>query len=135
GLVFFHIDETARGDLRSREHRPVASYRERDRDQAVLGEQLPVAEDHGPDLADGLAVDENTPGGEAPDQTRLGLRDLDAHAVFDQEDPVGPDPDALGETGVAEEMTVLSVHQDEVPGPRQVEHHLQVFLARVTGDM
>src|SRR5438128_836002 len=108
---------------------------DRDRDQAVLGEELAVAEHDGADLADGLAVDEDAAGREAADDARGRLRHLHAGPVLDQEDLVRLEADRLGEPRVAEQVSVLAVHRDEVARTREVQHQLQVLLASVAGDV
>src|SRR5207245_6476055 len=66
-LVLLDVDEPARGDLGARDDHAVAVDGERHRHQAVLGEKLAVAQDHGADVADRLAVHQDATGREAAD--------------------------------------------------------------------
>src|SRR5207247_952192 len=72
-LVLLDAHEPARGDRRPGDDRARAIDGDRDRDQAVLGEELAVAEHDGADLADGLAVDEDAARGEASHDARRRL--------------------------------------------------------------
>ncbi len=75
------------------------------------------------------------PAGKRPTTRASVDGDLEAHAVLDDEDPLGGDAHAPGQARVAEQVPVLAVHGQEVARPRQVQHELEIFLAGVAGDV
>ena len=126
-------DEAARDDLgRADEVAGLAVDGHDHEEHAVLRERAAVADDDVADLPDRDAVDIDVASLDpiaAP--SRAVGRDLDRLAVLEDEDALGRDPDLLRDPAVLDEHPELAVDRDEVPRTCQVEHELQLLLARV----
>ena len=135
GLALLDVEHAARGDLGPGHHRALGVHGQRDGNHAVLGQDLAVAQHHGADVADPLAVDQDAPGRKPLEPPSRARADLDAGAVLDEKDPFRRDPHALGQPRVPEQVAILAVHRHEVSRPGEAQHQLEILLAGVTGDV
>ena len=94
-----------------------------------------VADHDVADVADSFAVDENS-----ADLDRFGfLRAVGGQfqdiAVFENKAVFFRNADVLGQAAMAHEMAILAVDRHEIARSGQLQHGLELFLARVTGNV
>ena len=135
-LGFLDIYKAPGDDLRlAQQPMVVGGHGQHDDHHAVLGQELPVVEDHGPHIAHAGAVHKHLSGGNG----RLALHvlggQLDNGAVFSHADAVGIHAHGLRHPLVDLQHPLLAVQRDEEPGLGQGVDDLQLLLAGVAGHM
>ena len=135
-LRLFDIYKAAGDDLGISDRLTVFG-RERDdgHDDAVLGQMAAVAQHGAADVADAGAVDIHVACRNIACRAHAALGDLNHFAVFGHEHILWLHTHELADLGVLAEHAVLAVHRNEVVWLCQREHHLQLLLARMAGDV
>ena len=135
-LRLFDIHKAAGNDLRISDRLAVFG-RERDdgHHDAVLGQMTAVAQHGAADVTDAGAVDIHIARWDIARRAHTALGDLDHFAVFSHEHVLRLHAHEFADLGMLAQHPILAVHGDKVTRLRQREHHLQLLLAGMTGDV
>ena len=102
---------------------------------AVLGQQLPVAQDHVAHVAHAEPVDVDHAVLDALGDAGTLVVDLETVAVVEHEDVLAGYAHLFGQAGVRGEVTRLAVDGHEELRLHEVEHELELLGGRVTRDV
>src|SRR4030095_12518815 len=101
----------------------------------LLGKMLPVSNHELIDVGHAAVIQEPPSHRSLTTDPSPVRGEGDNVAGLGQEDPIFGNPGFLGNQRVMIELAVFSMDRDKKPGPGQVQHELQLFLARMSGDM
>ena len=102
---------------------------------AIPRQRAAFSQHHGVGVHYGRPVQVDGAGGNGTDDAGAVVVKLQDVAVLQHEDPVRSRAQFPGQLGMGLQMTVLAVDGYKVPGPGEVQHQLQFFLAGVAMDV
>src|SRR6266850_4544895 len=104
-------------------------------DDAVFGEMFAITDYDVFDFFERTGIHAHASCGHRIAPVRAVFREFNRLAVFDEENFSGHYAQLMRESGVAEKMSELAVHGNEIFRPHELQQKFLFFLARVPGDV